>query len=45
MDPRQRARLREFFNQLVDRPLEPDDPFYEPFVAAMSDGEPISQET
>ena len=41
MDPRQKARLREFFNQLVDRPLEPDDPFYEPFVAAMSDGDPI----
>jgi hypothetical protein len=34
MDPRQKARLQEFFNRLVDRPLEPDDPFYEPFVGA-----------
>src|SRR5713101_8357606 len=41
MDPRQKARLREFFNRLVDRPLEPDDPFYEPFVANMNDGDPI----
>ena len=41
MEPRQKARLREFFNKLVDRPLEPDEPFYEPFVAAMSDGDPI----
>jgi hypothetical protein len=41
MDPRQKARLREFFNKLADKPLEPDDPFYEPFVATMSDGDPI----
>lgn len=41
MDPRQKARLRELFNRLVDRPLEPHDPFYEPFVATMSDRDPI----
>lgn len=42
MDPRQKARLREFYNQLADRPLEPDDALYEPFVEAMStDGDPI----
>jgi hypothetical protein len=41
MEPRQKARLRELFNRLVDRPLEPDEPFYEPFVETMTDGDPI----
>lgn len=41
MEPRQKARLRELFNRLVDRPLEPDEPFYEPFVETMIDGDPI----
>jgi hypothetical protein len=41
MQPDQKARLREFYNQLVDRPLEPDDKFYEPFVAEEGSGDPI----
>lgn len=41
MEPRQKARLRDLFNRLVDRPLEPDEPFYEPFVETMIDGDPI----
>jgi len=41
MDFRQKARLRELFTKLSDKPLEPDDPFYEPFVARMSDGDAI----
>jgi len=37
-----KLRLKEFYNQLVDRPLEPTDAFYEPFVESMgSDGAPI----
>ena len=37
-----KLRLKEFYNQLVDRPLEPTDAFYEPFAESMgSDGDPI----
>ena len=40
MQPEQKARLRDFYNQLADRPLEPDDKFYEPFVAEEGNGDP-----
>ncbi len=43
MQPAEKARLRKFYNRLADRPLEPDDPFYEPFVETMdSEGDPIA---
>jgi hypothetical protein len=31
-----KLRLKEFYNRLADRPLEPTDAFYEPFVESMS---------
>ena len=43
MQPEQKARLREFYNQLADQPLEPDHRFYEPFVGAIeAEGDPIA---
>ncbi len=42
MSPDIKAHLREFYNRLQDRPLEPDDPFYVPFVQqAVGQSDPI----
>lgn len=39
-------RLRDFYNRLVDRPLTPDDPYYEPFLKhAAGDVDPIARLT
>lgn len=45
MQPEQKANLRQFYNQLADRPLEPTDPYYEPFVAEtmQHEGDPIEE--
>ena len=42
MDAEQRAALKEFYNRLTDKPLEPTDKFYEPFVETLGkDSDPI----
>ena len=37
------TKLRNFFNQLQDRPLEPDDPFYENFLERQPEHDPIRE--
>ncbi len=44
MTPEQKKGLRDFYNRLADRPLTPDDPYYEPFLKnAAGDGDPIAR--